>query len=352
MKAISKIITVLALVILFFGCKQKDSDYYVSKGIKYLLDKRNTDLAMKNYNIAIDLDKNNKSAYAQRGQLFQILEDYNSAISDYSTVILIDSLKLNDKYYNMEQPHSLRGWIYLVQKDELDKAMCDFKAAIKIKPEKLLSYVGFATAYVKKNQLDSALHYINIVIEKNPDFKDVFVPRGSIFYIRGNILKLLNQDDKAKEDLKKAADMGFKYSDWTKNYKNDTSLKNSDDKFKKGDNYLILKQSDKAISYFKAAIQEDKENLDLYIGLYIAYRQAHQTDSAFKYINYVISKDSLFSSDHYGRGIIFVLRGNLYLYLKQDQKAIIEYKKAADIGCIFASKMLKANYNIDYPKKE
>jgi len=340
---ISKIITVLAIAILFFGCQLKDSKYFIKKG-DYFYNRGEFEIAVKNYTKAINVDEKDAEAYMARGVTYLFkLDKADLAFDDFCNVIR------NDSNYNWFV-YCNRGWLYLIEKQELEKAESDFKRAIKMRPDKLSPYVGLSSVYVKKNLLDSALSNINFVITNNPEYNDFFVQKGMIFYIRGNILKLLNQDDKAKEDLKKSDDIGF--TELIKSNKIDTSVKNSDDNFEKGKNCFEQNQYDKAIPYFKAAMKDDKENLDLYVWLCRTYRHTNQTDSAFKYINYVISKDSLFSSKIHERGMIFVFRGFLYLDLKQEQKAIIEYKKAADIGSILASRMLKAKFNIDYPNKE
>jgi len=116
--------------------------------------------------------------------------------------------------------------------------------------------------------------------------------------------------------------------------------------------YDKLHQSDSAIATFKTAIKIKPDEIESYSWLAMIYQDIQKPDSALKYINIAISRDSAFSSKYLMKGGIFITRGNIYNELKQDQKAISDFKTAVDMGWKPGSKRLKELYNIDYPVKK
>ena len=111
----------------------------------------------------------------------------------------------------------------------------------------------------------------------------------------------------------------------------------------------VLHQLDSAISTFKTAIKINPDEIESYGCLASMYEDNHQLDSALKYINIAISKDSSFSSEFLAKGGLFMKRASIYRELKQDQQAISDFKTAADMGFENGSRRLKELYNIDYP---
>jgi tetratricopeptide (TPR) repeat protein len=191
---------IVIVFFLFFACNQKKGDYYIKEGNKFATS-GDYKMAIKNFSDAIKIDSNDAHAYELRGTAYLWSGKLDSALSDLSTAINIDSSYDAETYVK-------RGWLYLgIAK--VDSATSDFNMAIKIKPELLSSYAGIAGLYAAKNQLDSALASINYVIQKDSLYSDIFVSKGMIFGIRGGIYKLLNQKDKAIADFKTAADIGL-----------------------------------------------------------------------------------------------------------------------------------------------
>ena len=72
------------------GWNNKTSYDFFYDGVANLKDKK-YDLALENFNQAIEMDSNYIEAYIQRGMVYKKIKNYNDAISDYSKVIELDS---------------------------------------------------------------------------------------------------------------------------------------------------------------------------------------------------------------------------------------------------------------------
>jgi tetratricopeptide (TPR) repeat protein len=197
---INIIVIVFSVIVLFTGCKQKDTEYYTRKGMTALRDKDYRQ-AINYFTDAIKMDgRYLASAYGLRAEAYVQINEVDSAIAD-----LGESIKLNNR---VALTYAMRGFLF-ISMNETNNAENDFKKAIALDSLKLSSYAGMSWVYLARNQLDSALTNINFVIQKDSLYSDALVSKGMIFGIRGGIYKLLNQKDKAIADFKTAVDMGF-----------------------------------------------------------------------------------------------------------------------------------------------
>lgn len=96
--------------------------FYVNKGAAYqkMLE---SDLALKNYTKAIELNPNNPNVFIYRGYLFYKNNEFEKAIKDFNTVIDLDS-KNPYAYYN-------RGMSYS-KLEQKNKACLDFHKACEM----------------------------------------------------------------------------------------------------------------------------------------------------------------------------------------------------------------------------
>ena len=92
--------------------------------------------------------------------------------------------------------------------------------------------------------------------------------------------------------------------------------------FKKGENYFLNNQPDKAVSVLEAAIQEDPANFKVYLYLGIAYEQLKKFDKAIEAFTSGIEK-----TDKY-EDLFLVNIGNNYVRENMPDKAIEYYSKA------------------------
>ncbi|NQE44450.1 Photosystem I assembly protein Ycf3 [ANME-1 cluster archaeon GoMg2] len=82
------------------------------------------------------------------------------------------------------------------KKKDFDRAIEDYKKAIKFNPEYAGAYYNRGLAYGKKGKFDNAIEDYNKAIGFNPDFADAYTNRGSAYNAKEDF-------DRAIEDYKK-----------------------------------------------------------------------------------------------------------------------------------------------------
>ncbi|MET0276764.1 MAG: caspase family protein [Pseudorhodoplanes sp.] len=139
---------------------------------------RDDELALKDYNAAIEVNPKAGAAYNQRGNIFRNRGDYDQAIESYTT-----SLKLQE--YTVR--YTNRGYTYRL-KGELDKALTDLNAAIKIRRDDLARpFVERAIVYRLKLDYPKALADNNIGVRLEPENSFVFRERALTHEARGDL---------------------------------------------------------------------------------------------------------------------------------------------------------------------
>ncbi|MBZ0297824.1 MAG: tetratricopeptide repeat protein [Anaerolineae bacterium] len=110
-----------------FSCiiEQIDSSYvsaYLSRAIVYT-QRRDYELALADYNSAINRDSSSVAAYNNRGIVYAAMQDYERALADFNQVLTLDS--------NNTTGYINRGVIYALQ-SSFDEAIADLESAIDI----------------------------------------------------------------------------------------------------------------------------------------------------------------------------------------------------------------------------
>jgi tetratricopeptide (TPR) repeat protein len=144
------------------------------------------DLAMADYNLALQkrpkfgLVYNNRGTlYLRKGALQSALDDFNSALSFAP---------------NMYYAHTNRGRVLAMNRD-FDAAPADFAAAEKIDPNPPQSGVFRCVAYTDMGKFDDAINDCNAVIAKVPNYLYALCGRAEAYMGKGNLdaaLKDLN----------------------------------------------------------------------------------------------------------------------------------------------------------------
>ena len=133
---------------------------------------------------AIKLNPLFAEAYINRGYIYDSLEKYNEAISDYSKAI-----ELTPEY---AATYSNRGATYINLK-KYDKAAADFDKAIELDPEFANSYKHYGILCRKTNDLEKAITLLTKAIERNPDYKEAYKERMEVY-------RLMGETEKAQAD--------------------------------------------------------------------------------------------------------------------------------------------------------
>lgn len=182
---------------------------YFNAAVAYYLNKE-YEKAITNYSKAIEYDKNHYAYYQNRGEAYRKLEQYEKALADCTKALSIE--QRNAELYNN------RGQVYMVLK-EYEKAKNDFLYAVRLgKGNELGLILNLAMVYSELENHQESARYYKLII----DSKDLNEPM-----IFGNY----------------------------------------------GYELIALRQYKEAVLVFDKALELDKNEVDFYIGLAVAYYQ-------------------------------------------------------------------------------
>jgi tetratricopeptide (TPR) repeat protein len=163
---------------------------YNSRGLAFF-DKGEFDLAIKDYNSAIEQRPSAAEYYVNRGTAFCEKGDFIRSLADLDKAI---SLKPGEY-----MAYNNRGNV-LYRKGDLEPALADFNAAIKLKPSESMAYNNRGNVFHQKGEIDRAIEDFNKAIILNPGYADAYYNRGVMF--REKAQKVKEQGDKIIQDLK------------------------------------------------------------------------------------------------------------------------------------------------------
>lgn len=169
---------------------------YNSRGIVYS-DKKNIDLALKDFNKAIAINPQYQGAYNNRGLIYRSIGKYTQAIDDFNKAIDIN-LEQAITYYN-------RGGTY-ISLGSYTQAINDFNRAIEIDSQYVNAYHRRGYAYNQLGMYTEALIDIDLSIELNPQDAKIWQTRGIIHANSGNY-------QNAIIDLLKAMELDPQYAE-------------------------------------------------------------------------------------------------------------------------------------------
>jgi tetratricopeptide (TPR) repeat protein len=133
-------------------------------------DKRDYDRAIRDYDEAIRLDRNNVAAYLNRGSAYNSKRDHDGAIRDYAEAIRL-------------QPGNVtalngRGFAYK-QKGDLDRAIHDLDEAIRLNPNfAARPYSNRGDAWRLKGDAGRAIADLDEAIRRDPQSVPAHASRG------------------------------------------------------------------------------------------------------------------------------------------------------------------------------
>ena len=263
----------------------QDAKYYMDKGIE-ATEKKDYDLAISNYTLAISLDVGLAEAYNKRGLAYRYKEEYVKAVMDYNKAIELDPAYA-EAYIN-------RGNVYY-KKSSYALAIKDFSEAISLSPASISPYFNRASIYWNLQRYDSAIVDFSSVIALSPNYSTAYYNRGGcylkngayeqavsdynkaltldssynkVFEVRGIAYWFMDNYDQAIADLSKA----ISFNSGSSSIYNNRGLAYND----KGEYEL-------AIADFKKAIElNDKESF-AYINIISALVRLHRFKEAVEY---------------------------------------------------------------------
>ncbi|MCA2885319.1 serine protease [Microcystis sp. M043S1] len=267
--------------------------WYYNRGILYY-NQQKYDLALSDYNKAIDINPNYAEAYYNRGILYKNLQKYDLALSDYSKAIDINP--------NLAVAYNSRGILYSDQQ-KYELALSDYNKAIDINPNYAEAYYNRGILYKNLQKYDLALSDYSKAIDINPNDALAYNNRGLVYY---------NQQkyELALADYNKTIDIN----------PNDAVAYNN-----RGVLYKNLQKYDLALSDYRKAIDINPKLAEAYLGRGNLYRRQQKYELALADYNKAID----INPNDAGA---YASRGNLYSDLQKYELALADYNKAIDIN--------------------
>jgi len=149
---------------------KKDVTDYINCGKDYA-NKGQYDLAIDEYNKAIELNPQELYAYLKRGDSYLKKSQYDLALSDYSKVIEIDPRD--------PRGYTMRGLLY-VDKGQYALCVADLDKAIELDPKMIGAYYNKAIACVQMGRKDEAIKAFKLFLHYAPSnpSNDAFIEEG------------------------------------------------------------------------------------------------------------------------------------------------------------------------------
>jgi tetratricopeptide (TPR) repeat protein len=146
------------------------------------LDKKQYELAIKDYDQVIRLDPTYPLPYLNRGMAHRAMGNIDAAIQDYNTAIKITP--------GIALAYNNRGNAYR-DKGEYDLAIKDFDLAIKLEPKDARLYNNRGGAYHGKNDSERAIADYSRAIELAPSLAVAHMDRGLLLNTKGEFTRAL-----------------------------------------------------------------------------------------------------------------------------------------------------------------
>jgi tetratricopeptide (TPR) repeat protein len=160
----------------------------MSEADSYLRQQQSS-LAIEKYNSALDIDKNSKEAYFNRGKAYFYSDDFVRACDDLSAALLIDP-----KY---SEAYKYRGWAN-VGNGAIDRALPDFTELINLEQNSSYGYYGQGWCYLNQAQWSrSSLLYLYQKFESDAGLVEAF--KGTSWHY----VKELQWELSSSPDIKK-----------------------------------------------------------------------------------------------------------------------------------------------------
>ena len=169
---------------------QKTKEQWLEEGDQYYDTGRHRE-AIVAYTQAIILDREDATAYNNRGLAHYELDEDRVALDDYNRAIALDPDSA-EIFYN-------RGCVY-DKLNEYQRAIEDLTLAIKLEPTYAEAYNNRGSVYYKLGQYRKAIKDYNLSIELDPTYSsDVYDNRGHVYYILGQYQKAIKDFNRSIE---------------------------------------------------------------------------------------------------------------------------------------------------------
>ena len=163
-----------------------------SPGEKQILESKDYDREIREFDELIRRDRQNADLYYTRGCLYELKGALDKAKKDFTQSIDINN-RVSDAYYN-------RGLVFVRMK-KYGLAIKDFDKAIELDSQAVDAYCNRGNANYQLGKSDLAIRDYNEALKLTPEDGDLFYNRGIVNLSKGKNIE-------AKADFKKAAMLG------------------------------------------------------------------------------------------------------------------------------------------------
>ncbi|MCA2589207.1 tetratricopeptide repeat protein, partial [Microcystis aeruginosa CS-558/01A06] len=269
--------------------------WYVNRGNLYS-DLQKYDLALDDYNQAIELNPNHAQAYNNRGTLYDEQQKYELALADYNQAIELNR-NFAMAYYN-------RGGLYQ-DLGKYDLALSDYSKAIEINRSYAEAYYNRGNLYKDLQKYDLALSDYSKAIEINPNLAEAYNNRGGLY-------RLQEKYDLALSDYSKAIDINPKFAEAYYN---------------RGILYRLQEKYDLALSDYSKAIDINPNYAEAYQIRGILYFYQEKYELALADLNKAIDINPNFAMAYNTRGVVYALTRDFPKALADAEKASELYRQ-------------------------
>lgn len=347
-----RLLVLFVILLAITGCNNQ----FMSSGIIYM-QQNDVDKAIVQFNEAIKIEPGNAQAYLWLGKAYGTKQDYEAsakyfvlALDKDTTGKVLKEMKETSEFYwpvlfnagtgfikngdAKEKKSDYESWLtkaeivndtsvnydYLVllyaETGEETKMVETIAKAVAKNPKNLSLFFNVAKFYIGAEKFDLAKEYLQKAVEidsKNPQ----------ILYWLGEINYSTKKYDDAITSFKKFFDAQTVLDSTAKakldSYRGDAS-------FKMGKIYLEEKKKyAEAITFFKTALEVNKEDFESMLNLGFAYYKNKN------YADAVSTFDEYMSKAKVEISALFYMKADCYTRMKMDKKAIEAYDKAKEL---------------------
>jgi TonB family protein len=171
-----------------------DIEFY-AKGIAYL-QLKNHDLAIINFDRAIELNPRRYISYLSRGLAYRDKEEYDRAIADFDRAIELESKMTSTDVGQRKDDF----------KERYEKALGDFHKLVQLNPEPWFYWFGRGAAYdergkayMEQGDYNRAIADFNTLIQIDPNRADSYHHRGAAYGLKGDFNRAIADFDRTIE---------------------------------------------------------------------------------------------------------------------------------------------------------
>jgi len=260
---------------------------YINRGTTYI-SKGDYDRAIADFDRAIELRPNGNDAYYNRGSAYCHKGNYDLAIADYDRAIELRPAA--DTYTNRGLAYDFRG--------DYDLAIADYDRAIELLPDYAEAYCNRGTTYSSKGDYDRAIADYDQAIHLRPDTAEAYYNRGSVYCDKGDYDRAIADYDRAIELRPAAADAYYS----------------------RGLAYGSTGDYNRAIADYDRAIELRPDDAEAYNNRANAYNCKGDYDRAIADCGQAIELRPDCAEAYYNRAIAYKQRG-------EKEKAIADFEK-------------------------